>query len=541
MEGHAPSNGQSISYLPFQEILRTSAGIDDEDDESLAWRKLETHIQALFPERIAEILPYLASLLVLEPGEAYLERVKYLDSEALGRQIYRAMRLYIRQLAHDRPLVLVFDDLHWMDGSSVGLVEHLLPLVREIPLLVCGLSRPDSERRAVRLHQIAEREYADCFTNIVLTPLSTGDSGRLVHNLLEIDGMPAQVRAMMVAKADGNPFYLEEIVRDLIDAGALVQDTDSGNWRATEQIEQVSVPDTIQGLLLGRIDRLDEDLKRVLRRAAVVGRTFLFRVLNAVLRDNRELDNHITRLQQVEIIRERQQTPELEYIFKHALAQEAAYESILLQERREMHARVGVAIETLFAEKIGEFYGLLAYHYSAAERWDRAQEYLLKAGDQAGRMAADSEALGHYERAMTIFSKIRGEEGDPLERAQLERKIGQALLRLGQYEQAKPYLERALALLGAPALPDSRRGTRLAILGAVLRQAGHSLLPRLFVRPMDAASELEVEEVFLATAALIHIETLYDELHPVNKTQKERPPLRSSSQTPDLIWCLFGF
>ena len=255
LEGHALSYGKSISYLPFQEILRVSASIDDEDDERQARLKLEEHIETLFPERIAEILPYLASLLVLEPTEFYLERVKHLDSEALRRQLYRSMRLYVRRLAKVRPLVLVFDDLHWMDGSSVGLVEHLLPLVRDIPLLICGLSRPDPETRAVRLHQIAEEDYAECYTNIALAPLSAGDSGQLVGRLLEIDGLPADVREMMVAKADGNPFYLEEIVRDLIDAGALVQDPLTGRWRATVRIENVTVPDTIQGLLLARIDR----------------------------------------------------------------------------------------------------------------------------------------------------------------------------------------------------------------------------------------------------------------------------------------------
>jgi tetratricopeptide (TPR) repeat protein len=146
--------------------------------------------------------------------------------------------------------------------------------------------------------------------------------------------------------------------------------------------------------------------------------------------------------------------PELEYIFRHALAQEATYESILLQKRRELHARVAQAIESLFAERLEEFYGLLAYHYSKAEAWDRAQEYLLKAGDQAGRIAADAEALSLYAQAMSAYARAFGDRWDPLQRAVLERKMGEAFLRRGEYPLAMEHFGLALAFLGYQ-LPSS--------------------------------------------------------------------------------------
>jgi class 3 adenylate cyclase/tetratricopeptide (TPR) repeat protein len=507
LEGHTLTFGQTISYWPFQEILRSYAGIKYEDSGPATLHKLEERIEQLFAEETTEILPYLASLLSIEMSGDYAERVKYLDGEALGRQVYRAFRRFFQRLADERPLVLVFDDLHWMDASSVGLLEHLLPLTERVPLLLCGVSRPDPETPTTRLLEIANEQYGSHLTEIELAPLSPNDSRRLVQNLLEIDGLPEQTRQMMLAKADGNPFYLEEIVRDLIENGALVQEASTGRWQATQRIEKVTVPDTIQGLLITRIDRLDENLKRVVRRAAVIGRAFLYRVLNAVLDDDLQLEGQLDQLQSVELIQEKQQIPELEYIFKHALVQEAAYDGILLQERRELHGRVGAAIESLFADRLDDFYGLLAHHYSAAEIWDKAQEYLFKAGDQAGSLAADTEALTNYRLAMEAYARVRGDDWPTLERAQLERKIGEALYRLGQHGQSRPYLERSLALLGAE-LPTSHWGTRLAIARALLVQAAHQMLPGLFVRSMGGTLDPVAEEIFKTSRVLGGVELL---------------------------------
>jgi class 3 adenylate cyclase/tetratricopeptide (TPR) repeat protein len=509
LEGQPLSYSQTISYWPFQQILRQYASIDDDDDESIALKKLEIKIQQLFPAEAVEILPYLASLLSLEISGEYSERVKYLNAEALKSQVYRASRRFFQRLAEQSPLVLLFDDLHWMDASSAELLEHLMPLVEMVPMLICALSRPAAESPTANLVAQTEEQFKDHLTLISLAPLAPNDSRRLVQNLLAVDDLPEQARQMILDKADGNPFYLEEIVRDLIEKGALVQDEPTGRWRATKLIAEVTVPDTIQGLLIARIDRLDEHLKQVVRQAAVIGRAFLYRILNAIVDDAPDLDQQLDQLQRVELIQEQQRIPELEYIFKHALAQEAAYDSILLQERRKAHAKVGAAIETQMADRLDEFYGLLAYHYSAAEEWERAQEYLFKAGDQAGRMAADAEALAHYRKAMEAYALVRGDDWDPLERAQLERKIGEALFRLGEHEQAQAYLERALAFLGE-GLPATRWGTRLAIVHAILIQIGHRFISRRLVRSMKGSPNPATEEIFLISLALSWVEVFHD-------------------------------
>ncbi|MGD0626383.1 MAG: adenylate/guanylate cyclase domain-containing protein [Thermodesulfobacteriota bacterium] len=366
LEGRALPFSQTISYWPFLEIIQTDAGIIVEDHEEERWAKLERRVNALFPNETAEILPYLATLLTLDVPDDLAERVKYLDGETMGSQIFRTARRFFARLAQERPLVLVFEDVHWADHSSVFLLEHLLPLARDVPLLICLIGRPDPETPTARLAEIAARDYADCCTRIALTPLSPAASVQLIHNLLQMDDGSDRLREKIRQKAEGNPFFMEEMIRELIDLGALVREKTTGRWQATAQLERVTIPDTLQGVVMARIDRLDEEVKQVLKLAAVIGRIFLHRVLRGVAEAERELDRPLAELQNLELVREKSRTPELEYIFKHALVQEATYESILLRRRRELHRRVGECVEALFADRLDEFYGLLAYHYSRA-------------------------------------------------------------------------------------------------------------------------------------------------------------------------------
>jgi tetratricopeptide (TPR) repeat protein len=293
--------------------------------------------------------------------------------------------------------------------------------------------------------------------------------------------MPPRLRKVILAKAEGNPFYMEEVIRALIAMGALVRDKATGGWRSAARVEEITVPDTIQGVIMARVDRLDEDLKQVLKLASVIGRSFFYRVLRAISEAERELDRHLAELQHVEFIRERRRIPELEFIFKHALVQETTYDSILVDRRRQLHRQVGECVEALFPDRLEDFYGLLAYHYARAEDPRKAHEYLLKAGDQAGKVAADAEALPHYRQALAIYERMLGDRWDPLERAVLERKIGEALFRRGEHQQAIEYLQRSLSYLGTPS-PTSRWGIRLSIAGQLGQQAGHRLLPSLFLR-----------------------------------------------------------
>jgi class 3 adenylate cyclase/tetratricopeptide (TPR) repeat protein len=475
LEGRALSFGQTLSYWPFLEILRRWVSITEEDDDAAGWIKLEQGLQGLFADDILEILPYLATLLGFRVPQEFEHRVKYLDGQAMGRQIFRSVRRLCERLAQRRPLVLVFEDLHWTDQSSSELIEHLFHLVERVPVLLCGVGRPERQSPAAHLRRVARTSYAAVYTEIVLSPLGPMASSALIENLVGSPHVPEPLRERIVQKTEGNPFFMEEVIRSMIATGAVAWDATAGHWRVTREVEQIAIPDTLQGVITARIDRLDEDVKQVLKTASVIGRSFFYRILQAVVEAGLELDRHLHDLQDVELIREKQLAPELEYIFKHALVQEATYESILLDRRRRLHRKVGDCIERLFADRLDEFSGMLAYHYARAEAWEKAQGYLFRAGDQAGRMSADAEALTHYRLAVEAYARVLGERWDPVQRAILERKIGEALSRRGRHGEAVEYLHRALALLGAP-FPAA--GV-LPVVRELLRQAVHRIVPAL--------------------------------------------------------------
>ncbi len=486
LEGRTLSFGRTISYWPLLEILQQDAGIETDDPESERWVKLASRLRTLFGDERAEVLPYFATLLNLSLPEDSAEKVRYLDGEAVGRQVYRATRLYFGRLAQRRPTVIVFEDLHWLDASTELLLEHLLPLIAEVPILFCLVSRPEPQTAYSRLRELVFTEYAGRLTEIVLGPLSEEESAVLVRNLVSLEELPPRLKSTITEKSEGNPFYVEEVVRSLIDQGGFEPDPATGRYKVTEKAVRIPIPDTLHGVIMARIDRLDDDLKQILRLASVVGRSFFYRVLASIAEAEQELDQDLAELETRELIQEKAKTPELEYIFKHALVQEATYESILIARRKELHRRVAVAMETLFPDRLEGFCSLLAYHYSKAEDWEKAQEYLFKAGDQAASIAADTEALTHYGEAIEAYSRVFGDAWDPLERAVLERKMGEALYRRGDHAVARDYLYQALATLGRP-IPESSRAVRRQIAREVLVQVWHRKWP--WFKPSQQAPE----------------------------------------------------
>jgi tetratricopeptide (TPR) repeat protein len=360
-------------------------------------------------------------------------------------------------------------------------------------MFIIGLARPERNTAAAHLHELVQATYADRYTYLHLKPLSPADSGQLFANLLTIENLPSSTRALIVRKAEGNPFFVEEVIRMLIETGLIEYESPAGHWRATAQLSQLAIPDTVQGIIMARVDRLDEGVKRVLRLASVIGRSFFYRVLRALDEADHQMDQHLTELQAVELIYEKQSEPELAYIFKHALAQEATYESILLQKRRELHAHVGRVLEVMFADRLEEWYGLLAYHYARAEAWEKAQEYLFKAGDQAVHIAADTEALAYYQEAMAAYARVFGERWSPLQRASLARKLGEAFYQRGEHEQALEYFQQAFSSLGLQ-LPLERWEVRRAIIKELAVHITHRLFPRACIKPIADNITAEAEE-----------------------------------------------
>jgi tetratricopeptide (TPR) repeat protein len=295
-------------------------------------------------------------------------------------------------------------------------LERLLPLTDRASLLMVGVFRPDKEHGSWRLRETAAREYGYRHTDLRLERLSGGESEMLVRNLLRLEALPQDLRARILSRAEGNPFYVEEIIRSLIDEGAIVRDKVTGRWEATEEVADIPIPDTLQGVLTARIDRLREDTKRVLQMASVIGRVFLHRVLATIAEEQRRLDDRLLTLQREEMIRERARVPELEYIFKHELTREAAYNGLLKRERRAFHRRVAEALERLFPERIEEQAGLLAHHWQRAGNAEKAIQYLQQAGQETVRVSANQEAIAHFAKALALLRTLP----DTPQRAQQE-------------------------------------------------------------------------------------------------------------------------
>ena len=475
VEGRCLSYGTSIAYLLWLDALRGVLGVSVEDSPVAVRDALQERVQTLCPERFDDVYLYLGRLMSL-PLEAEAEAlrqaqdaatVRDLEGEQLKAGTFRAVETLVEGATQQCPLVIVCEDLHWADPTSVELLKRLLALTDSVPLLFICVFRPQTEHGSWRLRETIARLYRHRHTDLWLDPLSAAESETLVGNLLYVEGLPRRLKERILSHAEGNPFYAEEIIRSLMDSRAIAQDETTGLWQATRDVSDIAIPDTLHGVLMARIDRLQEETKRVLQLAAVIGRIFLYRVLAAIAREERDLDKQLLTLQREEMIRERARVPELEYIFKHHLTQEAAYNGLLKKERRVYHRRVAETLEQLFPKRVEEQVGLLAHHWERAEEPEKATEYLLRAGDQARLAYAHQEAIDSYERALALLK-----EQQEYERA------ARTLMKLGltyhtafdfkaarqAYEEGFVLWQRAGEMEPAVSPPTAPHGLRVALM-----------------------------------------------------------------------------
>ncbi len=401
LQGRAPSYGQALPFWTIRQLIQSDLGLSEGDPEARIKVALRRRVKTLFGEQADESLPYLLLVFGIGLEAEAAGRLRALDEATVKRQIHAALSSYFARLAAEQPTVLVFEDLHWADPSTLQVLESLLALTDRVPLLLLLLARVERDQGWWVVKQRAETDYAHRYTNISLKPLTAGEQNQLVDNLLEAAELPEATRRLMLERSEGNPFYLEEVIRSLIEQGALVHH-DQG-WRATDRIAAVQIPDTLQGVLLARIDRLSDDVRHTLQAASVIGKSFLYELLEAVVEADRQLDAHLSELQRVDLVQEKARRPELEYIFKHSLTQAAAYDSLLLDRRKEFHRRVGLALERLYANRREDAYGLMAYHFGRAGEPEKSLEYANKAGDRARGLFAYPEAIDYYQQVLDVL------------------------------------------------------------------------------------------------------------------------------------------
>ncbi len=281
IEGHCLSHGQGLAYHLLTDLVRSMLRLSSKPSDEENYTHLLQVANDLVGEQAGEITPFLGHLLSLDLEPEVLERIRLFDPQSLQNQYLSAIRRILLAKAGQQPLILVCEDLHWADPSSVELLVKLLPLTNEVPILFCFLTRPDRDMPGWRLVNAARDVLGNGLVEVQLQSLSEKDSRQLVTNLLEIDALPENIRAIILKKAEGNPFFVEEVIRMLIDREVIVQK--DGGWLAEKSIDMVDIPDNLQSLLLARIDRLPDEVKRTLRVASVLGRRFSVRVLEQVL------------------------------------------------------------------------------------------------------------------------------------------------------------------------------------------------------------------------------------------------------------------
>jgi class 3 adenylate cyclase/tetratricopeptide (TPR) repeat protein len=414
------------------------------------------------------------------------------EGERFKQQLFETMAAFWKARAAERPLVLVFDDIHWSDPASLELVQHLLELTEESPLLIILASRPERDSGAWMLLQEAEARFAHRFTQITIRPLTEADSNTLVDSLLTISDLPQSLRRRILTRAEGNPFYVEEVVRSLIESEAVVQDASGSHWIAQSDGSDIDIPDNVQALITARIDRLDEQVRRTLQLAALIGRSFYFRVLKLIASHDHEdqLPEHLTELQRMDMIREAARRPELEYMFRHVLTQEAAYHTILIKERRRYHQRVGAVMAAIFSNVLEEHAPVLAYHFEEAGEHQEALDFYRIAGDQAMRLFANREAISHFTKALACQRQLA--EPDLDTRIHLFRQRGRALELVHDYDAAdQNYLDML-------AIAEEHGDQRLELAALVARTTIHTTFTPKF--DQDLGIELAERTMPLARA-----------------------------------------
>jgi DNA-binding NtrC family response regulator/tetratricopeptide (TPR) repeat protein len=441
VEGQAVSFGRAMPFHPVIEMLRRVTGIEDGDPEPAAAEKLEKGLRRIHAD-VAATLPFLRYLLSVGPFDA---AILAMDAKARHAAIVRATHSLLERGAELRPHVVVLEDLHWCDPATEDWITRLADLIVTKRVLIVLTCRP-----GYRL-PFGDRSY---HTGLALSTLSSADMLRIATGLLGADDLPPALQSLVVEKAEGNPFFAEELIRSLDEVGAIRREGE--RVVMTAAAARVTVPDTVHEVLLARIDRLDEDVKPVLEIASVIGKTVPFPLLREVSGlPEAALLAALRHLQSAELLHETRVFPEIELTFKHALTQEVAYGSLEPERRHGLHARIVAAIETLHAGRVGEHVERLAYHAQRGGLWAAAARYQLDAGAKAFDHSANREALVWFEQALVALEHLP-ESQETLEAGiDVRLRMRSTLLQLGEVRRIPEYLRQAETL--ARVLGDPRR------------------------------------------------------------------------------------
>jgi transcriptional regulator with AAA-type ATPase domain/tetratricopeptide (TPR) repeat protein len=396
LEGHAVSFGRSLPFHPLIDLLKRACGIDDGDTEQVIGEKIEYAVARLGSDRRPPPA-FLRAMLSIDSGDA---AVAAMDPSLRRAGMFEAVRQFLLASAEARPLVVMLEDVHWMDDATTEFLALMADSVEASRILLCVTHRTGFALT------FAEGVFQ---TRLTLSRLSQAQTAAMAGPRLGVRVLSSELQRLIDVKTDGNPFFLEEVIRSLHESGALERRGDTiGLANPTEPVE---VPDTVQDVIRARLERLDSRARDMVHVASVIGREFSRSVLERVVTDTAgggSIDDRIHALLAAEVIQKGRVWPEVAYVFKHALTQEVAYQDQREPQRQALHGRIGEAIELVYADRLSEHFGVLAYHFTRARRWSKALDYLLAAARQAEQSFATREALALYDEAKSVAEQQAG-------------------------------------------------------------------------------------------------------------------------------------
>jgi class 3 adenylate cyclase/tetratricopeptide (TPR) repeat protein len=445
LESGSALYGKTTPYLPVIDLLKAYFKIQDRNDQREIREKVTSKLLAL-DKSLESTLPAFLALLDVPFDDPMWQA---LDPFQRRQQTLGAIKRLLLRESQVQPLILLFEDLHWIDFETQATLESLVESLPTSRLLLLVNYRPEYQ------HGWANKTY---YTQLRLDPLPPESAGEILNSVLGNDHGLQFLKQLLIERTEGNPFFLEESVRTLVETKVLVGER--GNYHLEKRVESIQVPATVQAVLSARIDRLPVAEKQLLQSAAVIGKDVPFSLLQAITElSDEELGRGLTHLQAAEFLYETSLFPDLGYTFKHALTQEVAYGSLLHEQQRALHSRIVEAIETLNADRLIEQVERLAHHAVRGELWDKAVTYLRQAGTKADARSALQEAVSYFEQALTALGHVPDDREMREQVIDLHFNLRSPLWALGEREGVLEHLRAAEAL--ANALGDERRLARV--------------------------------------------------------------------------------
>jgi len=448
LESASVSYGKATPYFPVIDVLKRYSHVEEHDDTRTIRAKVTGQVLTLDPA-LQDTVPALLSLLDALPEDSPFLT---LDPPQRRPRTLDALKRVLLRERQEQPLLLVFEDLHWIDAETQALLNSLVESLPTSRLLLLANYRPAYQHGWGR---------KTSYTQLRLDPLPPASADAFLQALLGDDPRLKPLTDLLIARTEGNPFFLEESVRTLAETGVLVGEREA--YGLGHALSGIQVPATVQAVLAARIDRLPAEEKRLLQTAAVLGTEVPWPLLHAIA-DVPEagLQRHLTALQSAEFLYQTRLFPEHEYTFKHALTHEVAYSSLLLERRRVLHARIVEALEHLYADRLAEQVERLAHHALRGEVWDKTLAYCRQAGEKALGRSAYHTAVGYFEQALSAIPHLRETRATREQSIDLRLALRMALTPSGDFGRTLASLREAESL--AVVLDDQRRLGQLSLI-----------------------------------------------------------------------------